>query len=274
MRTVMHPHGQVLRDDAPASGAHLRRPAGIDLDDRRTGAFRCTSQTVLEYSPRGVVLRATGAPPLLPNELLDVDILHRDEAIALDHALGHMAEVVRPEIGDPAESVLQTVLELPPFGRSYLDLRHLTLDPGDVLGHRLVEAYILEHRSIRHGGQPGQAEVHPDLGPVVLKPFGSFPFDLDKNACVPVGLALDYLASANAFRDPLAASETDPSDIVHLPEEQKITFDAEVLQRDVFVASVSLRILAPGEPECLLPLPLQGADDSIMDPSGDVLKRM
>ena len=83
MRTVMHPHGQVLRDDAPASGAHLRRPAGIDLDDRRTGAFRCTSKTIFEYSPRGVVLRAAGAPPLLLNELLDVDILHRDEAIIL-----------------------------------------------------------------------------------------------------------------------------------------------------------------------------------------------
>ena len=226
----MHPHGQVLRDDMPASGAHLRRPTGIDLDDRRTGAFRCTSQTVLEYSPRGVVLRAAGAPPLILNELLDVDILHRDEAIALDHALGHMAEVVRPEIGDPAESVLQTVPELPPSGRSLLDLRHLPLNPGDVLGHHLVEAYVLEHRSIGHGGQPCQTEVHPDLGPVVLQPFGPFPLDLDKDACVPVGLALDYLASADIPGHPLAASEPDPSDIVHLPGEQQISFDAEVLR--------------------------------------------
>ena len=222
---------------------------------------------------RGVVLRAAGAPLLLLNEFLDVDILHRDEAIALDHALGHMAEVVRSEIGDPAESVLQTVLELPPSGRSLLDLRHLTLDPGDVLGHRLVEAYVLEHRSIGHGGQSGQTEVHPDLGPVVLQPFGPFSLDLDDYACVPVGLALDYLASADIPGHPLAAPEPDPSDIVHLPGEQQISFDAEVLRRGVFVASIPFRVFAPREPECLLPLPLQGADDSIMDSLRHILKR-
>jgi len=202
---------EFLSDLTATPTTRLARHARVDFYDRNTGTFGLVSQRCQEASPRGIGNRPT--QPMVPDHPLDVQALHRDEAVATAQIQGSLVSVVASQILNFSVKPTQVLRRLLAVLASLflaancatgsaqgwefrLEISRVGLVMPVTRGQEALKPNVDTNRRIVAGGHDNFAEVAgQDDVPLVAFEFQCCGLDFSFNRTV--GLALDQTDMLN-----------------------------------------------------------------------------
>lgn len=160
----MDSHAQVLTDHLPTTAADLTRVLGVHFHEHPTSLCRFVGCEEQELTPRSICDAAVHTSEVAVHHLLDLQVLHTDDAEAIDHLTTELMGEVGTAVGDGTPHLLVSLPLLGPPVGTERGLRDLTAQLCQSFLIPLEEPRVLDDLAIAQGGEGLQSDIDADHG--------------------------------------------------------------------------------------------------------------